>query len=285
MRKCECGSTSFERDMVRGEVVCNECGLVVEENILVSDASYVRFTSVDHSAELSLSTENPVNPLKVKSHGERRLEAIYHELKHKEVTQETRDRAMNAMRKYLRKRGKVPVHSLEDFVDAVVCLVCREQKLPYKAKAKPRTITAVGKHLSRAGAVVWTRSWWPEDTINRIVPELGLGPEVRDRAAVIAEGINRFTPSTRAALGVVIAARELGKEVDRKAVTKIADISISTLDKDLKELREKKVETSSPRKTPEASTADVPDCYFLKRLMEAAKLAEGTGGQGRCPGP
>jgi transcription initiation factor TFIIIB Brf1 subunit/transcription initiation factor TFIIB len=260
--------------MIRGELVCNECGLVLEENIVVSEARYVRYTSSDHNMQMSYSTENPVNPLKVKSHCERRLEAIHHLLKHTRVTQDVKDRAMLATRKYLRIQGKLPIHSLEDFVEAVVYLVSREYGFPYKAGIPMKTVNKVNKSLARAGVAVWSGNITPEHYLNMIIPKLGLGPEVKRNALEHLDRLNRFIPRTRAALSVVLALEETGEEIPIKKIAESAGISYSTLSKARKSLAgETKSKEVKNANRQDADGKTLQSYYFLERLSRSLGYA------------
>jgi transcription initiation factor TFIIIB Brf1 subunit/transcription initiation factor TFIIB len=267
MPRCECGSSNLSYDSVRGELVCRECGLVLEEGMLTSEAHYVRFTSSDHSMPLALSTPNPVNRIKVKSHAEKRLEAIYHALRHMEVPQEVRDRALWLAKKYLRAEGRLPVHSLEEFVDALAYLASRELRRPYRLKARLRTMKRVRKSLTHAGVAVWCRYVEPEHYLGRIIAELNLGPEVRSGAMGYVDCINMFTPATRAAVGVVLALQELGREVPYGGIAKSAGISDSTLWKARKRVKEW-------REGAKAADGDEDGAHgylLLEKLLEATR--------------
>jgi transcription initiation factor TFIIIB Brf1 subunit/transcription initiation factor TFIIB len=275
--KCECGSTSLHHDRVRGEMVCRECGLVVEENMPACEARYVRFTSLDHSGPLAFSTQNPVNSVRVKTHGERRLEEVYHLIRHKQVTQDVKDRAMWVAKKYLRREGVLPIHSIEDFVEAIVYLVSRERGLAYKPSAPMRTVLRVKKGLVLAGVPVWGRKTEPEYYLNRIAPQLGLGQGARTRCLELLTGINRFTPATRAAASVALALEEEEGKPDIKEIAGYAGISTSTLWKALKALKEERggawgeveerVAKPAPVVAVEEDSQSADPCHYLKRLI------------------
>jgi transcription initiation factor TFIIIB Brf1 subunit/transcription initiation factor TFIIB len=271
--RCECGSTSLFHDRARGELVCRECGLVVEESLPAREAHYVRYTSLDHSGPLAFSTQNPINPLKIKTHGERRLEEIYHELRHKETTEDVKERALWIARKYLRREGALPIHSIEDFAEALVYLVSRERRLAYKPTIPAKTIMRVRKSLVLAGIPVWGKTYEPEYYLGRIIPGLGLGEEVKRRCMEILIGIDRFTPATRAAASVALALEELGEEPRLREIARCAGISPSTLWKAIKALREERGETQDETEEPavpavdDEATPPGDPLHSLKRLI------------------
>ena len=59
-RPCEdCGSVDWLMDLSRGEIVCNSCGLVVEENVIDPGAEW---TNRDNS-QIVLGLDNPLHSL------------------------------------------------------------------------------------------------------------------------------------------------------------------------------------------------------------------------------
>ncbi len=276
MLRCECGSLDLYYDRERAELVCQECGLVVEESLATAEAHYVRFTSSDHSEPLSISPSNPVNRLKVKSHPEKRLEAIYHEIKHKPVPQDVKDRAFWLAKKYLRIDGRLPVHSIKDFADALVYLASREKGVPYQPKVRFKFLMRIKRHLAEAGVAVWNSSIDPMIYLDRIVSGLSLGSEVYRKAAEIMDSITFFTPPTRAAVSVVLALEELGKtEVVPSWVARSAGISASTLCKARKRLQGVEEEESNEKRFREEDVVAISRAYYFpKRLAIAFCLTQ-----------
>lgn len=269
--ECECGSLDMFHDRIRGEIVCRDCGLVVMENIPTADACYVRFTGSDHSEPLGLAPRNPLNPVKVKTHGERRLEEIYHELKHKPVVQDIKDRALWVAKKYLRREGRLPIHSIEDFVDALVYLVSRERGMVYRPSVPIKTVLRVKRSLVLAGVAVWGRTSDPEYYLNKIVPQLGLGQDVKKRCVELLNGMNCFTPATRAATSVVLVLEEMGEESNLKEIAGCTGISPSTLWKALKKVKGDPVTEAEKERT----RTGPPDTCMVEGypLLERLNLA------------
>jgi len=264
----ECGSSHLERDYIRSEVVCSDCGLVVDENIIDHGQEWTSYSPEDvathsrtgppvsylvHDKGLSTGMMQSTkqfsrlglldNRIRAGARGARGLiEAL------KQINRASsilglpvafREQAAMMYRR-ARKKGLLPGRSIAVMAAATVYAVCRLNNVPRTfneiAKAT-NTDEALVKRAYRAisrGLKLTPRLPRPKDYLERFASRLDLSRKVCSKAREYLNALPEVDPTGKSPLGTAaaamyMAALDVGEPITQREVCQIIGVSEVTL--------------------------------------------------------